>query len=222
MSLLLNIDTSGETAFVCLSENGIPLATEISSHQKEHASFLHPAIDKIMIEKSRTMNDIDGISVVIGPGSYTGLRVGLASAKGLCYVLNKPLICISALEILAFDMIFHKQVEKGDLVCPLIDARRMEVFTSLYDDSLQIIGIPEAKILDEASYSDLLSLQRIVFCGSGAPKFKQINSSPNAQFTDTIDLPQAMSHLSHQYFEKSLFSDLSMTEPLYIKDYKAY
>src|SRR5689334_17760726 len=127
MSLVLNIDTAVETASICLSEDRKILQVSINENQKDHAAWLSVAIQNMMINAGYRLNQLHAIGITIGPGSYTGLRVGLSAAKGLCYALNIPLITIGTLEMMAF----AAKDEPADLLCPLIDARRMEVFTAL-------------------------------------------------------------------------------------------
>src|SRR6266513_982784 len=129
MSLLLNIDTAIETASICLSKDGNVLHLSINENQKDHAAWLTVAIQEMMQNSGYQLNQLNAIAVTIGPGSYTGLRVGLSTAKGLCYVLKIPLLTIGTLEMMAF----AAKQNPVDLLCPMIDARRMEVFTAVYD-----------------------------------------------------------------------------------------
>src|SRR5882762_5440642 len=134
MALILNIDTATELASVSLSKEGQSLALLQNKDQKDHASWLHPAIEKMMQETGFRMQELDAVAVTAGPGSYTGLRVGMAAAKGFCYALNIPLITESTLKVMAFAA--REQTEPEGLYCPMIDARRMEVFTALYSTDL--------------------------------------------------------------------------------------
>ena len=134
MSLILNIDTALETAFVCLSNGNEVLQSSVNETQKDHATWLHTAITNLLQKTGHSVNELEAVAVSIGPGSYTGLRVGLASAKGFCYALNIPLIAISTLKIIA--LAASNEVQGATIICPMIDARRMEVFTLLYDIDL--------------------------------------------------------------------------------------
>ncbi len=175
MSLILSIDTATENASVCLSANGNILAALQNQDQKNHAAFVQPAIQQVMKMANLDLNQIDAVAVTNGPGSYTGLRVGLASAKGLCYALQKPLLLLNTLELMAFASIQQQESKSENMLfCPLIDARRMEVFTAVYDKTLNPIVAPQAKILDENSFSDLLESNIIIFSGSGHPKLKTL------------------------------------------------
>jgi tRNA threonylcarbamoyladenosine biosynthesis protein TsaB len=221
MSIILNIDTAQETAFVCISENGKPKFVAENHSQNDHASFLHPAINELLKKAAISITELDAIAVTKGPGSYTGLRVGMSAAKGLAYTLQKPLITISTLELMAHD-ILTIIVDKESLICPMIDARRMEVFTAIYDCNLNATISPSAMILDESSFDDWLMTHNIFFTGSGSMKFQQICKHTNAKFIQTNNLPVSMSVISENKNEKKMFNDIAMIEPDYIKPYKAY
>jgi len=221
MSIILNIDTAQETAFVCISENGKPKFVDENHSQKDHASFLHPAINELLKKAAISITELDAIALTKGPGSYTGLRVGMSAAKGLAYTLQKPLITISTLELMAHDILTIIG-DKESLICPMIDARRMEVFTALYNSSLKEIYSPSAMILDESSFEDSLMTHNIFFTGSGSMKFQQICKHTNAKFIQTNNLPVSMSVISENKNEKKMFNDIAMIEPDYIKPYKAY
>jgi len=221
MSIILNIDTAQETAFVCISENGKPKFVAENHSQKDHASFLHPAINELLKKAAISITELDAIAVTKGPGSYTGLRVGMSAAKGLAYTLQKPLITISTLELMAHDILTIIG-DKESLICPMIDARRMEVFTALYNSSLKEIYSPSAMILDESSFEDSLMSHNIFFTGSGSMKFQQICKHTNAKFIQTNNLPVSMSVISENKNEKKMFNNIAMIEPDYIKPYKAY
>ena len=217
MALILNIDTSLETASVSIAADGKILQAEINDVQKEHASFLHPAIEKIMKAAGLSLQQIDAIAVTEGPGSYTGLRVGMASAKGLSYALNKPFITVNTLAAIAATVIEAEQ--KNVLYAPMIDARRMEVFTAVYDQQLEIKMPPVAMVLHENSFSEFLSSQQIIFCGNGMPKWKTLVNSGNAAFSDVKDIFTSISILSHRKFTTKEFTDIAHSEPLYIKEF---
>ncbi|MBL7742467.1 MAG: tRNA (adenosine(37)-N6)-threonylcarbamoyltransferase complex dimerization subunit type 1 TsaB [Chitinophagaceae bacterium] len=215
MAIFLNIDTTEETASVCLSDNAESIAFIKNADQKDHAAWLHKAIQSMINDSGIGLRDINAVAVSIGPGSYTGLRVGLSAAKGLCYALNIPLIAINSLKLIAY----AAKSSNTDLICPMIDARRMEVFTALYNCSLTEINKPEAVIINEMSFSSLLAENKIVFCGSGSKKLQNILSHPNALFStnkaSAIDMPHIT---SVSYLEKS-FAEIAYTEPLYIKEF---
>lgn len=215
MGLILNIDTALDTASVCLARDEEILALAINENQKNQAGWLHLVIDEVLKKNSLTPNQLDAVAVSIGPGSYTGLRVGLATAKGLCYAINIPLIAVSTLKMIAF----AAKEEATSLICPMIDARRMEVFTAVYDKELQEKIPPHALIIDESSFAGLLSNSAILFCGNGSKKLQPLISNTNATFSDNISNASHISALSQNCFLQKEFADLAYTEPLYIKEF---
>ncbi|MGN6616446.1 MAG: tRNA (adenosine(37)-N6)-threonylcarbamoyltransferase complex dimerization subunit type 1 TsaB [Ilyomonas sp.] len=217
MALLLCIDTATEYAGVCLSNNNEILTFKESSDQKNHASFVQPAI-KELVNNSTPLKDIDAIAVVNGPGSYTGLRVGLATAKGLCYALNKPLLLLNTLEVIARGAMRNFK-EENFLFCPMIDARRMEVFTALYDSYLNAIMEPKAMILDESSFEELLKKNKIVFSGSGHNKLENIINNNNAVFTKHHHNVEDVASAASLAYEKKAFSNVAYSEPFYLKEF---
>jgi tRNA threonylcarbamoyladenosine biosynthesis protein TsaB len=220
MSYILNIDTATEAAHVSVAQNGI-IIHQLANHiQKDHAAFVQPAVEALIKTAGISFNDVAAIAVTAGPGSYTGLRVGMASAKGLCFALNKPLIAISTLETMAKAAIMQ-QNDASILYCPMIDARRMEVFTAIYNHQLQQITPPQALILHQNALQPTLQHYKILFFGSGAPKWKALQTNnPQALFTSTDLLPQALAALSMSYYNSSHFFDVAYTEPFYIKEFK--
>ena len=222
MSLLLNIDTATEHASVCLSNNSIVLGMIESTEQKNHASFIQPAIQGLMAQTGHSLKDLDAVAVTAGPGSYTGLRVGLASAKGICFALDKPLILINTLEVMAQSIVSHLQgaqtvTDPSTLLCPLIDARRMEVFTALYTLSLEEIESPYALIIDENAFTGLNYQKPIIFSGSGYPKLQGVIRHPKASF---LHIQHNASHLAIRASiscQSGRFASLAYAEPLYVK-----
>ena len=221
MSYILNIDTSLETASVSIAENAMIITAAKNDIQKEHAGFLHIAIKEISAQASFDLKNIDAIAVTNGPGSYTGLRVGMASAKGLCYALNKPLITVGNLNALAFASIskMRESVLKNALFCPMIDARRMEVFTSIYDQEMVEILAPCAMLLNTESFINFSEKNQIVFSGSGALKWSKIVALENSTFLFDTDITEAISKLSYKKFKQGDFTDLKYSEPLYVKEF---
>jgi tRNA threonylcarbamoyladenosine biosynthesis protein TsaB len=215
MAILLNIDTALKTASICLSRDAEPIGSAVNENQNDHASWLHNAIITLVKEGGFQMSDLEAIAVSIGPGSYTGLRIGLSAAKGLCYALNIPLIAVSTLKMMAEGI----RNEAEELICPLIDARRMEVFTAVYDKSLNEILTPSAMILDNQSFSELLAAHRIHFCGDGSGKFKTIVSHPNATFSPIIGTAVNLPHLAYNYFLEKRFTSIAYSEPVYLKQF---
>ena len=220
MSLILNIDTSLESAFVSIAKNGIIISSRDNENQKDHASFLQPAIQSVTKEAGIQLAALSAIAVVYGPGSYTGLRVGMASAKGLCYALDKPLILLNNLELLSIAAISALgKPDNNTLFCPMIDARRMEVYTAVYDENLGIIEQPNALILQPASYSHLLKNYNIVFFGNGLNKWKTLCGDKNARFIEINNKNSAISQFSFQKLAAQPFTSIAYAEPLYIKEF---
>jgi tRNA threonylcarbamoyladenosine biosynthesis protein TsaB len=216
VSYLLNIDTAIEGASICLSEGEAIIAGSANSVQKDSAAWLHLAIQRLMNEQQISLTQLSAIAVSSGPGSYTGLRVGMSTAKGLCYALHLPLITINTLEMMA-EAARDKTVE---LLCPMIDARRMEVFTAVYDHSLKEVLPPTNKILDENSFSVILDQHRLAFFGNGSSKFKQlINNHRNASFIDVTYTACDMRRIAASKFSGKEFSDLAYAEPFYGKQF---
>lgn len=221
MKVILNIDTSVETASVSVSKDGVLLSYLKNTIQKDHASFLHNAVNLVLTEASLDIKKLDAIAVVNGPGSYTGLRVGLASAKGLCYALNKPLITIGTLNALAAAAISStKEPNSGSaLFCPMIDARRMEVYTAVFDDTMTERMPASALILHESSFEKMLTENNMFFFGSGSVKWRNMINSKKAYFPNAVDPIAAICQLSHTKYLNSDFSNLSYCEPLYVKEF---
>ena len=221
MKVILNIDTSVETASVSVSKDGVLLSYLKNTIQKDHASFLHNAVNLVLTESSLDIKELDAIAVVNGPGSYTGLRVGLSSAKGLCYALNKPLITIGTLNALAAAAISSsKEPSSGSaLFCPMIDARRMEVYTAIFDDTMTERIPASALILHESSFEKMLTENNMFFFGSGSVKWRNMINSKKAYFVDAVDATAAICQLSHTKYLNNDFSNLSYCEPLYVKEF---
>jgi tRNA threonylcarbamoyladenosine biosynthesis protein TsaB len=215
MAFLLHIDTSMEIASICFSRDGELLELAKNGDPKNHSSWLHSAIKKLSENNSFHLEELDGISVTIGPGSYTGLRVGLSAAKGLCFALNKPLVAVGTLEMMANGI----RNKFDGLICPMIDARRMEVFTAVYNQSMQPIVKPTAMIVDKESFSDLLTHHSIVFTGSGSQKLKNLILDPNAVFVDGIFTANDMITVAEKNYNEGKLADLAYTEPMYLKEF---
>jgi len=215
MSLILNIDTAIETASVCLSQNGSSLGLELNDQQKLHASWLHVAIAHVLRQSGKTISDVNAVAVTIGPGSYTGLRVSLSAAKGICYARNIPLITIGTLPLMAL----AARDEDADLLCPMIDARRMEVFAALYDKKLQPVIQPMEMKISQSSFHEFLNENRIVFLGNGARKLQLLLGHKNALFSGSLATAATMAELTHNKYNNREFADLVYTEPFYLKDF---
>lgn len=219
MSFILNIDSSVENASVSIAENGVVLRQLQNNIQKDHAAFLHAAVKKLTIESGFPMQNIDAFAVTTGPGSYTGLRVGLSAAKGFSYALSKPLITVSTLEAIAAQAISGQVSPEDFYYCPMIDARRMEVFTALYNADMQELTAPLALVLQEDSFSFELKDKAILFVGNGSEKWKALTKNRHAFFAPMPDITQAISQISHDKYLAGTFADLALSAPLYIKEF---
>lgn len=215
MSLILYIDTAVQTASVCLADGEDVLSLKVNPYQKDHAAWLHPAIAQVMEEEKVSLQQLKAICISEGPGSYTGLRVGMSAAKGLCYALNIPLIAVSTLQMMAKAV----RTSTTDLLCPMIDARRVEVFTAVYDKSLNQITKPTNLVLDENSFKPLLDAYSILFFGNGSEKFKSITSHQNALFETVEATAKHMVPLGFSRFHAGKFADLAYSEPFYGKEF---
>jgi universal bacterial protein YeaZ len=220
MPLLLHIDTATEIATVSISDADRIIQFLINEQQKDHASFLQPAIKRLLQSCDLTFQQLSAISVTAGPGSYTGLRVGMASAKGLCYALKIPIILLNTLEVMAASAIEKIDSPKNKvLFCPMIDARRTEVFTAVYDQQLEEIIAPFAMKVETNSFGKLLDDYIIYFSGSGSEKVAHVIKHPNAKFNNIKILPTSLARIANQKFEKQRFIDVRSADALYIKEF---
>lgn len=215
MSIILNIETATKNCSVALAKEGETMACkEIAEQNFSHAEKLHVFIEELLAENNLQFSDLNAIAVSQGPGSYTGLRIGVSSAKGFCYALNIPMIAIDTLQLLA------KQIQiEGGIIIPMIDARRMEVFTAFYDQNLNQIRSTQAEIIDETSYQEIT--QKIHLVGDGTEKFKNTLTDDKFVFHSNVVFPSAneMSQLSFDKYQKSDFVDVAYFEPYYLKDF---
>src|SRR5450755_1397709 len=195
--MILLIDTSQEIGTVAIESDGKVLFSEENKIAKEHAAWLHSATGRILNEAKMTLRELEAIAVVAGPGSYTGLRVGMAAAKGFCYALKIPLITRNTLEIMGVSMA-AVAVEQQALICPMIDARREEVYTALYHPDGEEIQAPRALILDKNSFEEELQTNRIIFFGSGAKKWEKINRHTFVLFLPQPNSIQAFAKLAEE------------------------
>ena len=187
---------------------------EIAEQNFSHAEKLHLFIAEVLSENNLKFSDLKAVAVSQGPGSYTGLRIGVSSAKGFCYALNIPLIAVDTLQLLAKQI----QIEKG-IILPMIDARRMEVFTAFYDKNFNQIRNVQAEIIDENSYAEIDEILHLV--GDGTEKFKTTLTNDKFVFHSNVIYPSAkeMSALSYEKFQNQDFVDVAYFEPFYLKDF---
>ena len=212
---ILQINTAFNEASIGIGLNGALVNESVNTTQQEHAGFLQPAIQELCKRTGIGLKTLAAVSVMNGPGSYTGLRVGLAAAKGICYALKIPLICIHTLDWIAFGNLS----DNLDLVCPMVDARRMEVFTGLYSKEMNRLLEPSALVLEEQSFSTQLAEQRIGFVGNGAAKWKDICHHPNAFFPASIHHAGHFAAMSLTHYLNKQFADLAYAEPFYTKEF---
>ena len=218
LSTILHIETSTKNCSVSIAKNGKILSLkEINNGNYSHAEKLHPLILEAIQDAPISLSDIDAIAVGKGPGSYTGLRIGVSAAKGLCFTNDIPLIAINSLEILA-----HAHTFQEGVIVPMIDARRMEVYSAVFDKDLNMIRETQAEIIDENSFQEYLEKGNVYFIGDGAEKCKEFIQHSNANFIDGI-YPSAKDMVLKAY-EKYLskeFEDVAYFEPYYLKDFVA-
>jgi tRNA threonylcarbamoyladenosine biosynthesis protein TsaB len=239
MSLILNIDTSTERAGICLSAAGEVLSVVYNNEQKDHASWIQVAIRDLVRDARYSLQQLQAVAVTEGPGSYTGLRVGMSTAKGICYALKIPLITESTLLVMAHAArsVWAPDIEKlkkvisvknspdtaSVLLCPMIDARRMEVFTALYNESLEAIMPAKALILEVETFKEALNKHLIIFFGSGSDKWKPLCIDNQAQYKEgVLPIVESLSKLAAARLSGQLTADLAYVEPVYLKDFYSY
>lgn len=222
MALILNIETSTDVCSVALSRDGQILFSEVDIEGPSHAKLIGPFIDKALKVAENLELKPDAISVSSGPGSYTGLRIGVSIAKGVCYALGIPLISIPTLDLLT-DM-FINSIENSEniLIRPVLDARRMEVYTGLYNEKGFSIEGAKALIVNENSFENELAENLVYFVGNGSAKLRNVLLSQNARFVDDLKpLAEAMIKLAEKSYDESDFVDVAYFEPFYLKEFIA-
>ncbi len=229
MALILSIETATNSCSIALSKDGVVLAAEESFVRNTHSALITVLIESVLANAGKVFHEIDAVAAGEGPGSYTGLRIGVATAKGLCYALEKPLIAISTLQAMSFGMqLAMNGFQLPDpmlplLFCPMIDARRMEVYCAIYDSSGKEIQKPSAEIITENSFSGIMDQNILVFAGDGTLKCKPLlEHFPNVVFLDDFNASaRYMATLAEERFSESRFEDLAYFEPFYLKDFVA-
>ena len=219
MALILQIESASKNCSIAVSKDGKSLAcVEENSNQYVHSEKMHLFIEEAMRNADVKFKDLNAVAVGKGPGSYTGLRIGVSAAKGFCFALNIPLLAVDSLTVLAAP--FFNQVE-GKII-PMLDARRMEVYTSVFSQDGNLLNKIEAKILNENSFSQLLDEGPVSFLGDGSDKIKDLIKHRNAVFLD-CPFPSAknMSKICFDLFQEKGFEDLAYFEPFYLKDFVA-
>ena len=220
MSLIISIESATKVCSVALHREGSLLAKSEFYLDKSHSSLLTNLIDDLLKYCQLQMKDLDAVAISMGPGSYTGLRIGTSVAKGLCFGLEIPLIAVNTLEAMALGV--NNSNLSGKLLCPMLDARRMEVYTTLLNAKMDIVQQTSAKIIGENSFVDLLKENKILFFGNGAEKCKPVfGENKNAYFLDEIE-PSAASvgTLAGRKFLENEFEDLAYFAPFYLKEFR--
>lgn len=219
---ILNIETSTNVCSAAVTFDGMVLCHREDFSGHNHATLLSGFIKDCLDHIASHEMKLDAVAVSIGPGSYTGLRIGLSEAKGLCYALNIPLIGIDTLKIMAVEVMFNHAVEGDELFVPMIDARRMEVYTAVYDMALTALETPHPLILAPESFDTYLADRRLLIFGNGSDKARDVITSPNATFISGIHpLASNMLPLAEQAFARKDFLDLAYSVPVYLKEFQA-
>lgn len=227
MALILNIDTATEICSVALVAENRLIDSRENDEGMLHSSVLTVFIEDILKRNNILPQNLDAIAISAGPGSYTGLRIGVSAAKGLCYGINKPLISVSTLQTMAHGFINQLSDEQKNMfgnawLCPMIDARRLEVYTAFFDLQGNFQSEISATIVDETTYADILEKRTVVFFGNGSDKCKEIIAHPNAIFVPGIrPSAKSMTDLSQQAYLEKNFRDVAYFEPYYLKEFVA-
>ncbi len=218
MSVILSLETSTEVGSVALHEDGRLLTTSEIHIQYSHASKLAVLIDQVLTNAGISAKQLDAVTVTSGPGSYTGLRIGTSTAKGLCFALDIPLLSVGSLELMAYQI--SKSIAEDILLCPMIDARRMEVYCLVANRSLEILQPVQPVIIESDSFSHFLTENKILFFGNGATKCKDVIDSQGALYLDGINpLASYLGELAFKKFQQNEFEDLINFEPNYLKEF---
>ncbi len=222
MPNIIHIETSTSVCSAALSTDGVVKCHFENFDGPSHASLLGVYIKQLMEYARDKEVKIDAVAVSSGPGSYTGLRIGVSEAKGLCFGLGVPLISVPTLELLACAALFRNYFEEDVLYCPMIDARRMEVYSAIYDNALACVKPVGAYIVDENTFADELNDKKVIFFGNGAEKCKSVITHPNALFLDkVVPLATDMLALAERAFRDGRFEDVAYFEPFYLKEFVA-
>lgn len=222
MACILNIETSTDVCSVALSDGQDVLFEKTSYEGHSHASLLGVYVEEALKEMKKNGRKLDAVAVSSGPGSYTGLRIGVSVAKGLCFGFGIPMISIPTLELLASTAINREGGAKEGLYCSMLDARRMEVYAAIYRPDLSTVRKASADIVTAETYAEWLQESPICFFGNGSSKCKPVIDSPNARFLDDVHpLAANMVPLANQRFEKAEFEDVAYFEPFYLKEFQA-
>lgn len=219
MSKILSIDTATRVCSVALHVEGELVASQHLHIDKSHSGLLTVLVENLLSYCQLGMDELDAIAYSEGPGSYTGLRIGLSTAKGLAYALDTPIIAVNTLEAMAWSVLPY--LPEGGWACPMIDARRMEVYCLLADKAGNVQQQPTPHIIDEHSFQDVLQERKVMFFGNGAEKCKPlIGTHPNAIFVpDVVPSAVYVGKIAQQKFAAETFADLAYSEPFYLKEF---
>lgn len=224
--MILCIETATNVCSVAICDKGKLIDLRESRVDKSHASLLTVFIEELLEKNNLRVADLDAVAVSKGPGSYTGLRIGVSTAKGICYGADIPLLGINTLKSMYYGAkekyAGHPGIKNNTLICPMIDARRMEVYSSIFDLKGGEIQAVKAELINKESYADYLEKSSLIFFGNGAEKCKELITSPNALFIDGYELSAAsMAIPAHQALQNKAFEDIAYFEPYYLKDFVA-
>lgn len=222
MSCILHIETSTEVCSVSASQDGASIFSKEDFNGPSHAVVLGVFVDEVLSFIDNHAIPLDAVAVSCGPGSYTGLRIGVSMAKSICYGRNIPLIAIPTPEVMTVPVLLFQDLPEDALLCPMIDARRMEVYAAIYDRALKVKREISADIIDENSYSEFLAEHPVYFFGNGAAKCREKITHPNAHFIENIHpLAKWMFPLAERAMAEKDFKDVAYFEPFYLKEFVA-
>ena len=222
MSCILHIETSTNVCSVAVSEDGQCIFSKEDFNGPNHAVVLGSFVDEALSFADSHAIPVDAVAVSSGPGSYTGLRIGVSMAKGICYGHGIKLLSVPTLKLMCVPILLREMIEDAALLCPMLDARRMEVYAAIFDRSLREIRPTQADIVDENTYKVLLDRQPIYFFGNGAEKCKEVIRHPNARFlADIHPLAKWMMPLAERKMMNGEYEDVAYYEPYYLKDFVA-
>jgi tRNA threonylcarbamoyladenosine biosynthesis protein TsaB len=224
MALILQIETATQTCSVALAKDGVVLDYIERTERNIHASIITIFIDELMKKNNYQFSDLSAIAISMGPGSYTGLRIGVSTTKGLCYALDIPLIAINTLEAMSSGFVSnHFSINPDTLFCPMIDARRMEVYCAVFNSKTTVVLETKAEIIDENSFKDILDHHIVYFFGDGALKCESsLGTHLNARVIDDYEnSARHLTALAYQKYSQNDFEDVAYFEPFYLKDFIA-
>jgi tRNA threonylcarbamoyladenosine biosynthesis protein TsaB len=221
MARILLIETSTSVLSVALAQDGTVVSERVCTEARMQASLTAPLVKEVLDEAGLTARDCDAVCVSSGPGSYTGLRVGVSTAKGLAFGAGKPLLAVGTLDILVASCLSDPSEESPVFIVPMIDARRMEVYTAVYSGEGQRLTEVEAKVIGPDSFADYLEQGEVLFVGDGALKCREIIGHPHARFQEAFPLARHMAKAAQKAFDEGKFENLAYFEPFYLKDFIA-